>query len=73
MVSIAHWQDIEQLRQMALLLDRENRRLHERLATLSGELARLTGQDASRVQVEIDLLKELLSKREQALFGDSSE
>jgi transposase len=73
MVSIAHCQDIEALRQMALLLDRENRRLHERLVALSTELARLTGQDASRVQVEIDLLKELLSQREQALFGDSSE
>jgi transposase len=64
----------EVLRQAALLLEQENRRLHQRIQDLSQELARLQGRDVTTaLQLELDALKELLAKREQALFGDSSE
>lgn len=61
------------LREVALLLDRENKKLHEKIARLVEELARLRGGGAEAVQLELQNLKELLERREQALFGDSSE
>lgn len=73
MLRIEHVQDIETLRQMALLLDRENQRLHDRLRKLTEEIARLRGEDGSALQKELEFLKELLAQRERALFGDSSE
>jgi transposase len=65
--------DNETLRQAALLLDRENRRLHDKIRELAEEIARLKGQDASAAQVQLEFLKELLARREHALFGDKSE
>ena len=73
MLHIEHVQDIEVLRQIALLQEREIEKLHDRLTTLSVQLARLTGKDATQAQIEIDILKDLLAQRERALFGDSSE
>ena len=74
MIAIQSESRLEVLREMALLLERENRRLHERIQQLTLTLARLQGQDgAAALQMELEALKELLSKREQALFGDSSE
>ena len=73
MLRIEHVQDLETLRQIATLLDRENRKLHDRLRHLTEEIARLKGQDASALQREMDLLKELLAQRERALFSESSE
>lgn len=45
------------LRQATLLLDRENRQLHQRLRELCEKLATLEGRDAA--QLEIELLREL--------------
>jgi transposase len=56
-LSIERVQDIEALRQATLLLDRENRHLHQRLRELCQELAAFRGKDAS--QLEIELLREL--------------
>lgn len=61
------------LRQMAVLLERENEKLHERLRKLTEENSRLRGEDGGRLQQELGFLKELLARRERALFGDSSE
>jgi transposase len=72
-VRIEAERDIERLRQVALLLQAENGRLHERLAVLAGELARARGEDAAKLQLEIEILKEQLAARTQALFGASSE
>jgi len=73
-ISIQNEQRIEVLREMALLLDRENRRLHERIQQLIAELSRLQGQEgSSALQLELAALQELLSRRERALYGDSSE
>ena len=66
--------DVETLRKIARLQEREIEKLHQRVAQLAQELARLKGQDGhERLQQELDRLQELLQRREQALFGDSSE
>jgi transposase len=65
---------LEVLREVALLLEQENRRLHQRIQQLTLTLARLQGQEGtSALQGELEALQELLSRREKALFGDSSE
>jgi transposase len=65
---------LEVLREVALLLEQENRRLHQRIQQLTLTLARLQGQEGtSALQVELEALQELLARREKALFGDSSE
>jgi len=73
MLRIEHVQDIETLRQMALLLDRENQRLIDRIKELQLEVSRLKGEDAKGAQQELDLLKELLEQRERILRGHLSE
>jgi transposase len=73
MVRIEQEQDIEVLRQVALQLARENQQLIDRIKELSRQLSRLRGAEAAKAQTELDLLKELLARRERALFGDSSE
>jgi transposase len=65
--------DADMLRQVVVLLERENHRLHDRLQQLTTELAQLRGQDASAAQIHLEFLRELLAQRERALFGDSSE
>jgi transposase len=65
--------DPEMLRQVAVLLERENARLHTKLQTLIAELARLRGEASPTAQDELQFLKELLAQRERALFGASSE
>jgi transposase len=66
-------QDVDTLRQAAILLDRENQRLHDKVKTLLTEVARLRGQDTSKLQLELEFLQELLAQRNRALFGESSE
>jgi transposase len=65
--------DIERLRQMALLQQAELDRLHRRLVALTAELARARGQNASTLQLEIQLLTEQLDHRTRELFAPSSE
>jgi len=65
--------DADMLRQVAVLLERENEKLHAKVQALTHELARLRGQDASAAERQLAFLKELLAQREQALFGPSSE
>jgi transposase len=72
-IEIEREQNLEVLRQVAVLLDRENHRLHEKLHKLIVENARLQGADAATLQLEIEHLKELLAQREHRLFGLSSE
>ncbi|MCB1033361.1 MAG: IS66 family transposase zinc-finger binding domain-containing protein, partial [Acidobacteria bacterium] len=73
MISLEKEQRPDILRQVALLLDRENRHLHERIKNLTIEVAKLKGADAATLQLEIEQLREMLARREQAIFGVSSE
>lgn len=73
MISIERIEDRDQLRQVALLLDRENHQLHDKIRALAAENALLKGQDLAGSQRELGYLQELLTARERALFGDSSE
>jgi transposase len=65
--------DADMLRQIAILLERENDKLHARLKTLTAELTRLRGDARPAAELELEFLKELLAQRERALFGPSSE
>ena len=72
MVGLATETDLERLRQMALLLEAENARLHRRLVELTRALATATG--GAQAQLELDQrLQEQLAARTRALFGPSSE
>jgi transposase len=73
MVRIEDERDIEVLRQVARLLDRENERLHTKLEKLMRELSTARGESAESAQRQIEELQQLLSQRERTLFGDSSE
>ncbi|MGH2608350.1 MAG: IS66 family transposase [Tepidiformaceae bacterium] len=73
MVRIDKESDPEVLRQVALLLDRENLRLIERIKKLTEENSRLRGEDNGRLQLELEQLKELLARRNHALFAEKSE
>ncbi|MGH9779659.1 MAG: IS66 family transposase [Candidatus Acidiferrales bacterium] len=65
--------DTDTLRKVAVLLDRENRHLHNRLQALTAEIDHLKGRTASSLQHELEALKELLAQRDQAIFGDKTE
>lgn len=69
MIDIATEPNIDVLRQIALLQDREIQRLHARLATLMTA----AGADTSAIQQELESLREQLTQRNRALFGSSSE
>jgi transposase len=73
MIRIEEEQRPDILRQIAILLDRENRRLHQRNRNLTIRNAELEGADAAAIQLEIEQLQELLAQRERTIFGDSSE
>ena len=66
--------DLDTAKQVALLLERENARLHTRIAELLRELAEAKGQDGSR-QLELELMKlqEEASLLRSELFGPKSE
>ena len=61
------------LRQIAVLLERENAKLHAKVQTLLAELATLRSGDGTPTADQLALLQELLAQRERALFGPSSE
>ena len=75
MVGLATETDLERLRQMALLLEAENARLHRRLVELTRALAQATGAAHAQLELELELqhLQEQLAGRTRALFGPSSE
>lgn len=65
--------DIEQLRRAALLLERENKRLVEKITELHRELLTLKGQGGEQLRLRLAELEQQLAARNQRLFGDSSE
>lgn len=73
MLQIEQVQDIETLRQMALLLDRENQRLIDRIKELQLELSRVKGEGGKGFQQELEFLQGLLERRERILREHLSE
>lgn len=74
MIRIETESDIERLRQVVLLQQAENARLHKRLLQLTQELAVARGKDAIlAIQQELAFLKEQLDARNREIFGASSE
>src|SRR5437870_12862548 len=73
MVGLATETDLERLRQMALLLEAENARLHRRLVELTRALAQANAADHPQLELEIQRLEEQLAARTRALFAPSSE
>lgn len=71
-VDIERENNVEVLRQVARLQERENERLRRRVAEMAAMLAKMSG-DPTVLQRELVKLQELLARREQALFGRSSE
>ncbi len=72
MLRLDEIRDPELLRQVAVLLEPENDKLHAKLRALTAEVARLRGE-VTPAALEVEFLKELLAQRERALFGASSE
>ncbi len=65
--------DVDTLRKVAVLLDRQVRTLSTYVRDLAEENARLKGQDATAIQREFAALKELLAQRERVIFAEKSE
>lgn len=72
-IDIDNEQDIERLREVAKLQQRELQKLTDRLAELTQQLAEACGQEAADLQEEIDNLQNELDKHRTARFGQSSE
>jgi transposase len=64
--------DLDVMRQIAVLLQRENEKLHAKVDTLLTELATLRGGGDATAE-QLAFLQELLARRERKLFGPSSE
>lgn len=65
--------DIERLRQVARLLEADNRYLLGRISRLTAELAQAKGEDQNALALEIQRLQEQLDRRTRELYGPSSE
>lgn len=72
-MKLSEEQDIERLRQAALLLEAENKRLIEKVLELSRQLATAKGDDATALQLKLAELERQLALRNKALFGVSTE
>ena len=72
-VDLRNEKDPEVLRQAALLLEAENRRLTARVVELAQQLAVAQGKDRVALQLELQRLQGELAKKNQMLFGKSSE
>lgn len=73
MIDVARETNIERLRQVTLLVMRENDFLHDRLRSLTARLAVAEGTEATTLQIEIELLTEKLDRRRRELYQESSE
>lgn len=71
--SIGKEQDKELLRQAALMLESENKRLVDKNVELTRALLKAQGLDGMALQLRLAQLEGQLAQRNQALFGKSSE
>jgi len=62
--------DLEQMRQVARLLEAENDRLHKRLEAMVSQLAALQGKSGSELlQLELLKLQEQMAALQRRMFG----
>lgn len=73
MVRLDQETDVEILRQAAKLLESENRRLVSQIMELTHELSALKGGDPEQLRLRIAELEQQLARRNEQLYGDSSE
>lgn len=73
MVDIRTEEDIERLRQVAVLQEAENAFLHQRLAALSAKLEKIQEEKQGQLQQELEAVKAHLAKLQKIQFGASSE
>jgi transposase len=72
-LDLAREKDPEVLRQAALLLEQENRKLVDKVIELTRKLAAAEGREAQQLEFELAKLQEQLAVRNKALFGPKSE
>jgi transposase len=72
-IDIHQEQNIERLRQLALKQEEELQLITELLVKDKAEIRRLREMLSMKQQNELSFMKDLLRKRERALFGDKSE
>jgi transposase len=65
--------DVDTLRQAAVLLERENQKLTQKIVELTRELMALKGQAPEQLTMKLAELEQQLAARTKALFGDSTE
>ena len=73
MLRLQQEKDVDTLRQAALLLERENQKLTQKIVELTRELMALKGQAPEQLTMKIAELEQQLAARTKALFGHSSE
>lgn len=73
MVRLAQEKDIEILRQAALLLEQENKRLVAKIIELTRQLMAARGEEKEALQMHLTLLQQQLAAQTKRIFGDSSE
>ena len=73
MVRLVAEKDIETVRQAALLLDSENKKLVAKNVELTRELLKLKGLGPEQLALRIADLEQQLTARNKKIFGDSSE
>ena len=72
-IDLSREKDPEILRQAALLLEAENKRLVAQVMDFTRRLLEAEGKERVALQLEIQALQAQLAKRNRALFGESSE
>jgi transposase len=65
--------NVDVLRQAALILDQENKKLIQKNLQLTRELLSLKGEPQMDLALKLEQLEQQLAARNQKLFGDSSE
>ncbi|MGK7297240.1 MAG: IS66 family transposase [Candidatus Wenzhouxiangella sp. M2_3B_020] len=72
-IDLQNEQDIERLRQVAVLQDAEIALLHERIGALSAEIDEIREQKQGQLQRELEAVKQHLQKLQKMQFGASTE
>lgn len=74
MLDVAQLSDLETAKQVAQLLEFENKRLHARLSELTKTLAELRGENGpEQLALELTRLREQVDRMQHRLFGAKSE